>query len=62
MKELIGGALVGVFVGAFAVEVLHRVKPDLAEKIEEKAAAAAEKLVSAFQEGYAPEEGEPEPV
>ena len=51
MKIFLGGTLIGIFLGAFAVEVLLRVRPELAEEIEQKGAAAARMLLKAFQEG-----------
>ena len=64
LKELglgaLGIALVGVFVGAATVEVLHRKKPDLIKKTEEQAKEAVAKIgqkvgsaIDAFKEGYA---------
>lgn len=55
----LGVALVGVFVGAAAMEILHRKYPDLVNKTEEQAkrtvAGLGQKIESAknaFKEGY----------
>ena len=56
----LGVALAGVFVGAAAIEILHRKRPDLVKKTEEQArktvARFGQKIESfkkAFKEGYA---------
>lgn len=51
MKMILGGTLVGIFLGAFAVEVLHRLHPELAEGIEQKGAETARRLLAAFRQG-----------
>ena len=53
MWKILGGVLVGVFLGALAVEVLKRTRPELLASVEESAKAAASAISSAFQRGYA---------
>ncbi len=52
MWKIVGGVLVGVFVGAFAVELIKRTRPDLLGSVERKARLAADALWSAFRGGY----------
>jgi hypothetical protein len=52
MWKILGGVFVGVFIGALAVEVIRRTRPELLERIEESATAAATAVTGAFQRGY----------
>lgn len=53
MWKLLGGVLVGVFLGALVVEILKRTRPDLLENVEERAREAADALGYAFRERVA---------
>ncbi len=46
MEKILAGIIVGIFVGALAVEILNRKKPELTRKIEEKAAKLADAIES----------------
>ena len=52
MWKVLGGVVVGVFVGAFAVEVIKRLRPDMLEGIERRARGASDALAGAFKSGY----------
>jgi NhaP-type Na+/H+ or K+/H+ antiporter len=52
MWKILGGVLVGVFLGALVVEVLKRTRPELLAGVEESAKAAASAITGAFQRGY----------
>jgi NhaP-type Na+/H+ or K+/H+ antiporter len=52
MWKILGGVFIGVFLGALAVEVLKRTRPDLLENIEETAKAAASAVGGSFRRGY----------
>jgi len=45
MLKFIGGALVGVFVGALVLEVLKRRRPGVAEFVERRAKRLADELL-----------------
>lgn len=51
MGKIFFGAIVGIFVGALAVEILNRKKPELTQEIEKTAKATVDAFVSAFKEG-----------
>lgn len=46
MFKLLGITVAGVFIGAAAVEILNRKKPEILKKIEMKAKSFADKLCS----------------
>jgi len=51
MNKLLGGVFIGVFAGAFAYEVLKRVKPDWADVLHggvEMAVNGVEDIVSSY--------------
>lgn len=52
MEKILSGVVVGIFVGALAVEILHRTEPELVSKIGHKAKKSAGALISAFKEGF----------
>ncbi len=52
MWKIIGGVIIGVFVGALALEVLNRSKPGLIRNIEKKAEDTARAFLDSFKEGY----------
>jgi hypothetical protein len=51
MLELMGGILVGVFVGSAAGEVLRGQKPDLTNKVETTARTTVDSFFSALELG-----------
>lgn len=53
MEKAFIGFVVGVFLGAFAVELYRRKRPAGAKLLETRAAKAAHAVVDAFREGYA---------
>ncbi|HEY3358735.1 MAG TPA: hypothetical protein VGQ83_36140 [Polyangia bacterium] len=53
MWKILGGVFIGVFLGALAVEVLKRTRPELLEDIEASAKTAAGAIGGAFRRGYA---------
>jgi hypothetical protein len=52
MWKIIGGVVIGVFVGALAYEIILRKRPDLIKNIESSAEGTAQSFMDAFQEGY----------
>jgi hypothetical protein len=52
MFKVIGGVIVGVFVGAMVLEIIRREKPELVEAIENKAKAVSDKLFENMREAY----------
>ena len=53
MGNTIIGVIVGVFLGAFAVEIFRRKRPKSVKQLESRAAKAAGAVCQAFREGYA---------
>ncbi len=53
MGNTLIGVIVGVFLGAFAVEVFRRKRPSAVRQLEARAARAADAVCTAFREGYA---------
>jgi uncharacterized membrane-anchored protein YhcB (DUF1043 family) len=52
MWKIIGGVVVGVFVGAVAVEILNRRRPQLLQNVRDRASRTTRAAIDAFQEGY----------
>ncbi len=52
MLKVLGGVVVGVFIGAIAVEVINRRMPGFIRHIEDKAEETANALFSSFKQGY----------
>ena len=52
MWKIVGGVVVGVFVGAMAFEILSRRRPELLQGIRDRASKTAQAAVSAFRDGY----------
>ena len=52
MFKIVGAVIAGVFVGALAMEILRRVKPELLERVEAAAKETKDSFVGAFKEGY----------
>jgi hypothetical protein len=52
MMKVFGGVLIGVFVGAFAVEVFRRLRPEILASVGNKARDSADAIFSAFRNGY----------
>jgi len=52
MVKTVIAAVSGIFIGAFAVEILNRAKPGLTKGLEENAKKAADTFVSGFKEGW----------
>lgn len=66
MEKILIGAVAGVFLGAFAVELLNRKSPQTIKKLEDRAARVADqatevagRLTAGLKEGYS-DEREPE--
>jgi NhaP-type Na+/H+ or K+/H+ antiporter len=55
MWKILGGVFIGVFLGALAVEVLKRTRPELLEDIEESARTAATAIAGSFRRGFGPD-------
>ncbi len=55
-------AITGIFLGAFAMEVLNRTKPGLTKGIEEKAKKVADTFTKGFREGWRGKDAEAEPL
>ena len=52
MLKIIGGVLVGVFVGAMMLEIVRRQKPELIKAVEDKAKAVTDRLFENMREAY----------
>ncbi len=52
MLKVVGGVLLGVFVGAMMTEVVRRNKPELVEAIEKKAKTVTDKLFENMRDAY----------
>lgn len=52
MTKCLLGVLVGVFAGAFALELLDRKKPTLMNRVRERARFVADDFKVAFLDGY----------
>ena len=52
MFKVIGGVIVGVFLGAMVLEILKRQKPDLIETLEKKAKNVSDKLFGNMRDTY----------
>jgi hypothetical protein len=63
MTKILLGAMVGVFLGAFAVEILKRKNPELLKNIESRAAALADSVDKALggdeSDGFVPRGSKP---
>lgn len=57
MMKMLGGVLIGVFVGAAMFEFLNRRSPHLLRNIEDKAKQTVRSAMDAFEEGYAKHKG-----
>jgi hypothetical protein len=53
MGKILLGTVVGIFIGAFAVEVLKKKSPGTLKAIEEEATRLANAVADAFHEGEA---------
>lgn len=62
MTKLMIGVLAGVFVGAFAFEIIHRSNPELVKGWTSRAKLAAGDFHRAFMEGYHGEAPKEEPA
>ncbi len=67
MIKTLAVAFSGIFVGAFAMEILNRTNPELTKGIEEKAKKVTDSIARGFKEGWGskgkgiePEEVQPE--
>jgi hypothetical protein len=52
MERILFGVVVGMFVGASAVEIVKRTKPELTKEVEKEAKNAVDALVAAFKKGW----------
>jgi len=52
MFKVIGGVIVGVFLGALMLEMLSRRRPEGVEAIERKAKKVTDKLFESMRESY----------
>lgn len=52
MLKVLGGVVIGVFIGAVAVEIINRKMPGFIRHIEDRAEEAAAAIFSSFKEGY----------
>lgn len=52
MWKLLGGVVIGVFVGAMTFEILKRRHPNLIQQIEDSAERTARSFIDSFKEGY----------
>lgn len=60
MFKIVGGVIVGVFLGALMFEILKRRRPDLVEGIEKQAKVVMDKLFESMREAYDFRESEAE--
>ncbi len=61
MMKVLGGVVVGVFIGAIAVEIINRKMPGLIRHIEDKAEETATAIFSSFKQGYHKQDAEEPP-
>ncbi len=59
MMKLLGGVIIGVFVGAALFEFLNRRSPHLLRNIEDRAKRTVRSAVDAFEQGYSRPKGAP---
>ena len=52
MGKILVGAAIGIFVGAFAVEILNRKSPRTLEAIGNGASKVVDSVARAFRDGY----------
>lgn len=52
MGKILVGAMIGIFVGAFAVEILNRKSPKTLQAIGNGASKVVNSVAHAFQDGY----------
>ncbi len=57
MMKLLGGVIIGVFVGAAVFEFLNRRSPHLLRNIEDKAKQTVRSAFEAFEQGYSRQKG-----
>ncbi|MBW2622473.1 MAG: hypothetical protein JRD68_06170 [Deltaproteobacteria bacterium] len=62
MEKILAGVIVGIFVGALAVEILNRKKPELTKEIEKKAKNTVDAFVAAFKDGLVVEDDKTVPT
>ena len=62
MEKTLIAVVAGIFIGALAVELLNRKKPELTRKIEKKAKDTVVAFVAAFKEGFEGEGDEIKPI
>ncbi|MFC1596764.1 hypothetical protein ACFL5Q_02350 [Planctomycetota bacterium] len=62
MGKTVIAAITGIFVGAFAMEVLNRTKPGLTKGIEDKAKKVADTFAKGFREGWGGNDAAAEPA
>lgn len=60
MGKTVIAAVAGIFIGALALEILNRSKPELTRGLERKAKNAVDAFVTAFKEGWGGEDDETE--
>ena len=52
MIKLIGGVIIGVFLGALVIEILKHRRPELIQGIEKKAKEVTDRLFDNLREAY----------
>ena len=52
MGNILIGAAIGIFVGAFAAEIIHRKRPDAFKEIGEGFSKVGGAVAKAFKDGY----------
>lgn len=52
MVKLIGGVLVGIFLGSLITELLRRKRPEVIEALEAKAREVSDRLFEGIREAY----------
>lgn len=58
MTKVVLGVIVGVFIGAFTMEILRGSQPALLGRVKDKAKRTADEFRLAFAEGYAASGGD----
>ncbi|MBW2276430.1 MAG: hypothetical protein JRF63_02995 [Deltaproteobacteria bacterium] len=52
MFKILGGVLIGVFIGSMMMEILKRKKPGILESVEGSAKSVTDKLFNNLRESY----------
>ena len=52
MFKVLGGVLVGIFIGSVVIDLIRRIRPDLVDGIVSEVKAVSERLIDGVREAY----------